>query len=141
MPPTTVIYCMSPRGGNAAALNSQTSRPPMRMQADPVFVSDVTQPDVDVHLSYLRTSGDDACVNFADTIHSHLESGQLRIVTDPFWTTPLAMWECPATLLADMSQSALVITKGDGEYHTTKGPCFVRARCSPALSSPVDSLS
>jgi len=95
------------------------------LKQQPVFVSDAMIKDVQAVLDTLaRQAGRQTVPDlpaFARRIQDHLEHDRLRLRDDPFWTSPLAMWEAPPALLHDLSETRLVISKGDALYRRLVG--------------------
>ena len=84
----------------------------------PVFVSDVTEPDLPITLKWLEAQGGGA---MAGRLTAALNDGRLCITSPPFYTGPLPFWEMPASLMLAYAASALVITKGDANYRRLLG--------------------
>ncbi len=80
------------------------------LKENPFFVSDAMLVDVEETLAALQ----------ADTLGSrlsgHLAAGRLVLRDHPFWTTCLMFRQMPPDLVDDLSQSDLVIIKGDVNY-------------------------
>ena len=80
------------------------------LKENPFFVSDAMPVDVEETLAAL----------LADTLGSrlsgHLAAGRLVLRDHPFWTTCLMFRQMPPDLVDDLTQSDLVIIKGDVNY-------------------------
>ena len=80
------------------------------LKENPFFVSDAMPVDVEETLAAL----------LADTLESrlsdHLAAGRLVLRDHPFWTTCLMFRQMPPDLVDDLTQSDLVIIKGDVNY-------------------------
>jgi hypothetical protein len=90
-------------------------------KAYPIFVSDVIPPDLDWTLDHLGASGSQALQASVTRLREHQRDDRLRICEDVFWTSPLSMWEMPATLRTDLAKSDLVVFKGDMNYRRLLG--------------------
>jgi len=87
----------------------------------PTYVSDATIQDVFDMVAFLE-SAPDLCVHaLALRLHDHLESGSLLLDSDYFWTSPLSGWQMPPPLRQELSQAALIISKGDANYRRWLG--------------------
>lgn len=91
------------------------------LKAHPTFVSDATIEDVRQTLEVLAGDEDAAVLSFATRLKTHLDSRRLQLKADTFWTSPLAGWEMPAALRAELASSHLVISKGDANYRRLLG--------------------
>ncbi|OLP17470.1 hypothetical protein BST81_15875 [Leptolyngbya sp. 'hensonii'] len=91
----------------------------LHLKSHPTFVSDATIGDL--HHTLTALAADVATRSVAERLQGFLEQGQLRLVADPFWTAPLVFWEMPANLHQDLSQSNLVVIKGDANYRRLLG--------------------
>ena len=74
----------------------------------PVFVSDVTEPDLATTLQWIEAQGGGA---MAGRLTAALNDGRLRLTAPPFYTGPNPFWEMPASLMLAHAAAALVITK------------------------------
>jgi uncharacterized protein with ATP-grasp and redox domains len=98
----------------AYLLGSQTADSVhFHLKTHPTFVSDATKLDVAQTLSFLLSDGDREVEQMAAKLSVWWENGRLQLHDHPFWTSPLALWEMPADLRADLAQSHLIISKGD----------------------------
>jgi uncharacterized protein with ATP-grasp and redox domains len=88
----------------------------------PVFVSDVTPPDVDATLTWLEQS---CSVKegqaLAARLRGAISSRSLVVEAPSFFTSPLPFWEMPDSLRAQYAACGLVITKGDANYRRLLG--------------------
>jgi hypothetical protein len=91
------------------------------LKQQPVFVSDAIVQDVHRTLDMLDQAQDPDLQAFTRRIRDHLEHGRLHLRHDPFWTSPLALWQAPAALLGELNQARLVICKGDALYRRLLG--------------------
>jgi len=93
----------------------------LHLKAHPTFVSDATKVDVRNTARLLASSGDRATASAGVRLQRFLNNGQMRLGQHFFWTSPLPMWEMPETVRQDLSQSSLVISKGDANYRRLLG--------------------
>ena len=84
----------------------------------PVFVSDVTEPDLATTLQWIEAQGGGAMVG---RLTAALNDGRLRLTAPPFYTGPAPFWEMLASLMLAHAAAALVITKGDANYRRLLG--------------------
>jgi hypothetical protein len=59
--------------------------------------------------------------HFGEALRAHIYTGRIRVVEDEFWCLPLPMWEMPIHLEKRLSESRLVIVKGDSNYRRMLG--------------------
>ena len=85
----------------------------LHLKDRPVFVSDVTVPDVQPTLDWLAAHGGEA---LSARLCAALADGRLALAAPDFYTGPLPFWEAPPELAAQFAAAALVITKGDANY-------------------------
>jgi hypothetical protein len=95
----------------------------VRFQAKPhpTYVSDATIQDVLDMIAFLESAPDSCVRALALRLRDHLESGCLVLVSDYFWTSPLSGWQMPPHLRQELSQAALIISKGDANYRRWLG--------------------
>ena len=100
----------------------RSAAPPLRVTLHakdrPVFVSDVTEPDLATTLQWIEAQGGGA---MAGRLTAALDDGRLRLTAPPFYTGPAPFWEMPASLMLAHAAAALVITKGDANYRRLLG--------------------
>ncbi|MES2734166.1 MAG: damage-control phosphatase ARMT1 family protein [Bacteroidota bacterium] len=82
----------------------------------PTFVSDATIPDFLAHISYFAESASIALNELGERINSHLSSQQFLLKDHLFWNSPLHFTQFPPDLSQYLSQSSLLIFKGDANY-------------------------
>lgn len=90
-------------------------------KAYPIFVSDVLSADLTKTLERLGDRSLPQANMIAARILRFLKNGQLSIHEHLFWTSPLALWEMPPALRAELARSDLVILKGDANYRRLLG--------------------
>jgi uncharacterized protein with ATP-grasp and redox domains len=94
----------------------------LNVKAHPYFVSDVTRPDVAITLDWLAASGKGTTIRgFGQRLKDWEIAGRLRVQTHPYWTSPLAFWEMPAGIRRELTESSLLIFKGDANYRRLLG--------------------
>jgi hypothetical protein len=77
--------------------------------------------DVLATAGFLATAENDATAAFGRRLHRHLAQGRLLLKEDPYWVSALPFWEMPAGLQKQLSQSDLLISKGDANYRRLLG--------------------
>jgi hypothetical protein len=84
-------------------------------------VSDVVVPDVGTTLTFLRDSVDRRVQKMGGRLQEHLDAGRLAVVDDPFWTSPLPLWDMPDRVAGAMRDHDLTVLKGDANYRRMLG--------------------
>ena len=105
-------YLLSSDGAEEVFLN---------LKIHPTFVSDATILNVEQTIAFLLNAEHAATSAWGQRLADHLANGRLHLQTHPFWTSPLAMWEMPTDLRAELSNSSLIISKGDANYRRMLG--------------------
>jgi len=90
-------------------------------RAHPTFVSDTLIPDIYQAADYLANHPDSHARALGSRVRQHLSSGRLELTTDFFWTSPLYFWEMPERIRYELSESQLLISKGDYNYRRLVG--------------------
>ncbi|MCB8984033.1 MAG: protein-glutamate O-methyltransferase family protein [Ardenticatenaceae bacterium] len=104
------------------ALHSDTAESvTLHLKSHPTFVSDATPTDVRQTITYLAQADDPEMKTVGGRLQAALDDGRLQLRDHLFWTSPLAMWEMPASLAADLQAAHLVISKGDANYRRLLG--------------------
>jgi hypothetical protein len=93
----------------------------LHLKPHPTFVSDATIQDVYQTRDFLAEGSHPHVKSLTQRFTENLESGRLILVEDYFWTSPLAFWELPAALTAELAQSNLIVVKGDANYRRLLG--------------------
>jgi hypothetical protein len=93
----------------------------LHVKAHPTFVSDVIQEDIELTVDFLQRSGVKDSADLATRLKKHIQEDRIIITPHFFWNSPLPMWEIPPDLLEDLSQSQLLISKGDANYRRLLG--------------------
>jgi hypothetical protein len=102
----------------------------------PTYVSDVTIQDIHELVEYLESSPEPPVHRLAKRLRTYLIDGKLCLQTNFFWTSPLSGWQMPPALCQELSQSHLIISKGDANYRRWLGD-----RHWPYTTSLADILS
>ena len=87
----------------------------------PTYVSDVTVRDLMEILDFLEATDDRCVCSLVGRLRSYLSGQILRLKTNFFWTSPLSGWEMPSGLRQELSESDLIISKGDANYRRWVG--------------------
>jgi uncharacterized protein with ATP-grasp and redox domains len=87
----------------------------------PTFVSDATEADVRATIAHLAAAEHTATQKLGERLRTDLAEERIILRTHPFWTSPLAGWEMPADLRAELAGAALVVSKGDANYRRWLG--------------------
>jgi uncharacterized protein with ATP-grasp and redox domains len=87
----------------------------------PHYVSDAMIKDIHSTLAYLAGSSEESVREFAQRVNEHLQAGHLDLKEDYFWTSPRFFWDMPDYLHQELSNSVLVISKGDANYRRLAG--------------------
>lgn len=95
----------------------------LHLKAAPIFVSDAMIKDVHQTLTVLINDQAAAVSALASRLQNYLNSGQLQLRENPFWTTPLFFWSMPDELRQELAKSSLVVIKGDANYRRLVGDC------------------
>lgn len=82
----------------------------------PTFVSDALVVDVQTTVGWLSQHEDAAAAAAGQRLLAALADGRIALRDDWYWTSPLPGWEMPVALRNDLSQSGLLISKGDANY-------------------------
>ena len=93
----------------------------LHAKAHPTFVSDTTAGDIEATLHHLLDHEDDNVAELGRRLNSHHLKGRLVVTRDPYWNSPLAGWDMPATTRTTLSRSTLVLVKGDANYRRLLG--------------------
>jgi uncharacterized protein with ATP-grasp and redox domains len=93
----------------------------MHVKPQPVFVSDAMVKDVLHTIEFLGSDTSIQVRSFASRLYSHLETGKITLSDHSYWTSPLPMWEMPPDLYGSLSESDMLIVKGDANYRRLLG--------------------
>jgi uncharacterized protein with ATP-grasp and redox domains len=86
------------------------------LKANPYFVSDAMPDDVYQTIDLLDESHNPVMKQFSARIKNYLKTNQLKLKTDPFWTSWHMFRKLPQNLRDEFKVSGLVILKGDANY-------------------------
>jgi hypothetical protein len=87
----------------------------------PTFVSDATAADLAATVEWLLAREGAAARALGERLGAALRAGRLLVQAPWFWTSPLAGWELPPKLRAELAGSGLIISKGDANYRRWLG--------------------
>jgi len=93
----------------------------LHVKPHPTYVSDATIKDVRGTLNYFKAEDDSHLNSLGTRLADYWEQDQLQVRDNFFWTSPLPGWEIPLPLENELSQSSLVISKGDANYRRLLG--------------------
>ena len=93
----------------------------LHAKAHPTFVSDAILHDIRASLLFLAQLGDRETQAVSERMNTALQTGQLQLKDNFFWTSPLSMWEMPDDLHSELAEASLVISKGDANYRRLVG--------------------
>ncbi len=91
------------------------------LKMHPTFVSDAMIVDVQDTVRFLAAEENGATVAFGERLLSYLADSRLCLHDHHFWTSPFPFWQMPDDLRQDLSQSQLIISKGDANYRRLLG--------------------
>ncbi|MBT28948.1 MAG: hypothetical protein CMO01_04730 [Thalassobius sp.] len=81
----------------------------------PIFVSDTLVKDVYLQLEEIEKSHPDY-KHLAKIFRDKIDSGDVKLIPDLFWSTALAFNELPAHIKESLQNADLIISKGDANY-------------------------
>lgn len=87
----------------------------------PTFVSDATTDDVFQLVNFLSSVNNPSSQVLATHLKNYLNTRKLVLQDNTYWTSPLSGWEMPEELHQELSQSCLIISKGDANYRRWLG--------------------
>jgi len=87
----------------------------------PSFVSDAMIKDIKGTIAFLSSDDNPLVQALGNQLQNYVESRKLNLYDDPFWTSPLGLWEMPDHLQQSFAQSNLLISKGDANYRRLLG--------------------
>eukprot|EP00971_Amphidinium_carterae_P263396 5225935-Amphidinium_carterae.1 len=89
----------------------------LHVKDSPVFVSDVTEADVDGIIAWMCKESPD----LGKRLQAFQQSNRLQVRAHTFYTSALSYWELPADLTMEYQEAAAVIIKGDANYRRLLG--------------------
>jgi hypothetical protein len=87
----------------------------------PTYVSDAIIPDIQNTIAALADDEHADTQALGEQLQAQLDSGRLTLSDHVYWTSPVPLWSAPDDLLETLSQSALLVTKGDANYRRIIG--------------------
>lgn len=93
----------------------------LHVKSYPVFVSDALIKDIEQTFEFLAAEPHEATAAMGSRLIAHYRSEKLIMRPDPFWTSPLAMWEMPPETRQALAGTGLIISKGDANYRRLLG--------------------
>jgi hypothetical protein len=93
----------------------------LHVKAHPTYVSDAMEKDVRYAINFMRSQDHKHTKKSGDRLQNYLDGGNLIMQENYFWTSPLDGWEMPDTLRQELSESVLVVSKGDANYRRLLG--------------------
>jgi uncharacterized protein with ATP-grasp and redox domains len=93
----------------------------LHLKIHPTFVSDAMIGDAQDTAVFLAAEESGATAAFGERLLTYLADSRLCLRDHPFWTSPFAFWQMPDELRQDLSQSQLIISKGDANYRRLLG--------------------
>ncbi|MEA3351123.1 MAG: damage-control phosphatase ARMT1 family protein [Chloroflexota bacterium] len=93
----------------------------LHLKEHPTFVSDAVPKDVDTSVTFLQRDDAPSVCSLGERLRAHLVDERLQMRTNFFWTSPLEGWKMPPALADELSESDLVISKGDANYRRLLG--------------------
>ncbi len=91
------------------------------VKSAPLFVSDVTEQDVQVAFDFLLRSSMDAVKKLGVRVQAYIAEGRIRVRAEQLLNLPLMIEEMPQTFLRELSNYDLVVFKGDANYRRVLG--------------------
>jgi len=82
----------------------------------PIFVSDATERDVVASIRHLAADPNPHLRSAGERLHLEFTAGRFVISAEPFWVSPIGWRSRPQSVERSLSDSALVIVKGDANY-------------------------
>jgi hypothetical protein len=91
------------------------------LKVHPTFVSDAMIADVHQTIDWLAADSFPVLFDMGRRLKAYLDKGRWQLTADPFWTSPLPMWQMPDDLYRQLGEADLLITKGDANYRRLLG--------------------
>lgn len=93
----------------------------LHLKSHPTFVSDATVRDFTITVEQLAHHSSKALQSLATRLKQYMNSDQLRLRENFFWTMPQFLWEMDQGLRDHFSKLDLAIFKGDANYRRLVG--------------------
>jgi uncharacterized protein with ATP-grasp and redox domains len=93
----------------------------LHAKPNPTYVSDAMIRDIHSTLAYLDGNPRKSVREMSARLQDNLKEGRLELKDDFFWISPLYFWEMPDDIHQELSESDLVISKGDANYRRLSG--------------------
>lgn len=93
----------------------------LHVKLHPTFVSDATADDVLQTFTFLSGHASELVRHMGNRLGLALGNGRLQLHVHTFWTSPHPLWLLPNKLRQLLSESNLVISKGDANYRRALG--------------------
>ncbi len=93
----------------------------LHVKPHPTYVSDAMVKDVRDTLDFFKAEDDPQVSALGSRLLDYWAQDRLQVRDNFFWTSPLPGWEMPRPLEKELSQSCLVISKGDANYRRLLG--------------------
>mmetsp|Transcript_4491 Transcript_4491/g.9746 ORF Transcript_4491/g.9746 Transcript_4491/m.9746 type:complete len:515 (-) Transcript_4491:91-1635(-) len=89
----------------------------LHVKDSPVFVSDVTEADVEGIMQWLC----ERSPAMGQRLRDFQKAGRLQVRNSTYYTSALSYWELPSDLAKEYSDAAAVVIKGDANYRRLLG--------------------
>lgn len=93
----------------------------LHVKPHPTYVSDAMIKDVLDTLDFFKADVDTEVSKLGFRLADYWVQDRLQVRENFFWTSPLPGWEMPLPLEIEISQSNLVVSKGDANYRRLLG--------------------
>jgi len=93
----------------------------LHVKPHPTYVSDAMVKDVHNTLDFFEGDIDPQVNALGFRLVDYWNQERLQVRDNYFWTSPLPGWEMPLPVVQELSQSNLVISKGDANYRRLLG--------------------
>jgi len=95
--------------------NDKAERINFHVKAEPIFVSDALEKDIDIQLQNIEEEHSNYA-EIASLFKNYVEEGKINISANLYWNSPLFYDWLPSHLRETLDKSSLVISKGDAHY-------------------------
>ena len=93
----------------------------LHAKAHPTFVSDALTNDILRTIRFLTRQQGAAVSAAGERLGNWVSAGQLLLRSEFYWNAPLWFWQLDKALAKELSQSQLIISKGDANYRRIAG--------------------